>query len=325
MPHTESNPSLPWSRGGPPPLMLAPMQGITNRGLRAYFIERVRPDVVFTEYVRVQAGARKVVSSSDRQEVTSPAGGVPLVVQLIGADREALVAAAGVVQGLGAVHLNINLGCPYGRMGGNSAGGALLREPLRLAALLEGLRRSIVGGFSVKCRAGFEDPGEIFALLEVFEGSGVDFLILHPRTVVQRYGGTADHQVTARVVSRTRLPVIANGDIFAAATGRRVLAETGAAGLMLGRGAVADPYLFARLRGERDELPSPALRRQELRDYLAELLGRYEELFCGEQQILAKMKEVLAHLHDPELAKTVRQLRRCKRRVQFAEILAELG
>lgn len=91
--------------------MLAPMQGLTNRALRALFIERVRPDVVFTEFVRVKASAKKNITENDRQEVVSTAGGVPLVVQLIGTDTEALLAAANTVQELGAEHLNINLGC----------------------------------------------------------------------------------------------------------------------------------------------------------------------------------------------------------------------
>jgi len=316
--------TLPWLPGAVP-LMLAPMQGLTNRALRGWFVQQVRPDVVFTEYVRVQTGARKVLSNTDRLEAASAADGVPLVVQLIGADSETLVTAADMVQALGAVHLNINLGCPYGRMTGNSAGGALLQDPIRLAALLVRLRKCIAGGFSVKVRAGFESPDEVLSLLPMFEECGIDFLILHPRTVRQRYAGVADHGVTAEVVRRTALPVIANGDVFTAAVGRRVLAETGAAGLMLGRGAIADPYLFARLRGERADVPQPAERREELRAYLEDLLARYLELFCGEQQVLRKMKEVLAHLHDPELAKTVQALRRCKKMVLFREIVAGIS
>ena len=124
------------------------------------------------------------------------------------------------------------------------------------------------------------------------------------------------------MVLQTPLPVIANGDIFTAATGQRVLAETGAAGLMLGRGAIADPLLFERLRGRYPAESTPAAKVDELCDYLQALLDRYQALFCGEHQILCKMKEVLCHVHDPEVVGLARQLKRSKSLAQFRELLA---
>ncbi|MDH3360424.1 MAG: tRNA-dihydrouridine synthase family protein, partial [Desulfobulbaceae bacterium] len=198
---TDTLPSsrLPWAEGSNP-LMLAPMQGLTNRALRELFVEKVQPDVVFTEFVRIQAGAKKIISNNGRAEVIAKSGDTPLVVQLIGVDAEALVAAADMVQELGGEYLNINLGCPYGRMTSNSAGGALLRDPIALEKMLVLLRRQIKVGFSVKVRSGFDDPGQVLTLLQVFEDCGVDFLIIHPRTVIQKYSGPADHQITAEAV-----------------------------------------------------------------------------------------------------------------------------
>lgn len=303
---------LPWNPGNPP-LMLAPMQGLTNRALRGLFIELVRPDVVFTEFVRVKASTRKNITENDRREMAAADGGVPLVVQLIGTDLAALLAAAGSAQELGACHLNLNLGCPYGRMTGNTAGGALLRDPASLAQMLAALRKAISGSFSLKLRAGFDHPEEIFPLLGLFADCGIDFLILHPRTVKQCYAGAADHRITAGVVEKTSLPVIANGDIFTAAKGREVLAETGAAGLMLGRGAIADPFLFARLRGSHRVESSPAEKKDELRHYIGKLLERYRLLFCGDQQVLVKLKEVFCQIRDPDLLPLARELKRSKR------------
>ena len=320
----ENNIRLPWLHGSQP-LMLAPMQGLTNRALRGLFVETVRPDVVFTEFVRVQAGAKKVLPAAGRAEVLGRSDGVPLVVQLIGADAEALVAAADIVQGLGGEHLNINLGCPYGRMTGNSAGGALLRDPVGLAKLLARLRRHVAVGFSVKVRSGFDDPGQVLDLLPVFEDCGVDFLIIHPRTVIQKYSGPADHRITAAAVRATRLPVIANGDIFTVADAARVTAQTAAAGLMMGRGAIADPLLFRRLRGEYRAVSEPPERCRELREYLSALLPRYQELFCGDQQVLCKMKEILSQVREPALEKPVRNLLRCRRLSSFVEQLAGMA
>lgn len=317
-------PLLPWPAATTHPLMLAPMQGLTNRALRAWVIELARPDVVFTEFVRVPAKAKKGISAVDRLEVTAASGGVPLVVQLIGADPQALVLAAQVVQELGGQHLNINLGCPYGRMSTNSAGGALLRDPVSLAATLTLLRRAIAGGLSVKLRSGYDNPRQIFALLPVFADCGVDFLILHPRTVVQKYGGSADHELTREVVAASNLPVIANGDIFSASRGRELLARSQAAGLMMGRGAISDPLIFQRLRGLLPDTPDLNQRRRELHHFLFGLVERYQQLFSGEQQVLRKLKEVLSQNQDEELKTAIRPLLRAKGMDNFCVGLNQL-
>lgn len=293
--------------------MLAPMQGVTNRALRAYFITQVRPDVIFTEFMRVNsATAAARLSNADLREITTTEESVPLVVQLVGHGREALVSAARAAQEAGAAHINLNMGCPYGRMGSGPTGGGMLRCTDDLADVIPALRDVINGSFSVKIRAGYDDPDQILSLVPLFESSGVDFLVLHPRTVVQKYAGSADHEVTASVVRETRLPVIANGDIRSAGDGERVLRQTGAAGLMLGRGAIADPRLFHRLRGQSSPEPGREERRAELGCYLREMLGRYGELFCGDMQVLSKLKEIVCHLDDPELAKPLKELKRAK-------------
>jgi tRNA-dihydrouridine synthase len=305
--------------------MLAPMQGLTNQAMRRLFIDWVRPDTVFTEFMRVNAAAPvRRLSSADLREITSQEGGVPLVVQLIGHGCEALVSAARSAQAAGAVHINLNLGCPYGRMTSGLTGGGMLQRPELLEEIIFALRAVIAGSFSVKLRAGYDDPLQIFGLLPLFETAGVDFLVLHPRTVVQEYQGLADHAVTSRVVRQTRLPVIANGDIRTAADGARLLEESGAAGLMLGRGAIADPLLFERLRGRAPAEPARAERAAMLQRYLKELLDRYGELFCGETQVLNKVKGVLATFDDADFEHAVRQLRKARTMTAFSARLAEL-
>ena len=316
---------LPWPKDHVP-LMLAPMQGLTNRALRSLFIDWVRPDVVFTEFMRVNPVAQvRRLSAVDLKEAGAAEQGVPLVVQLIGHGAEALSAAARAAQEAGAVHLNLNLGCPYGRMGTGLTGGNMLRRPDLLAEIIPALRRAVSGTFSVKLRAGYDDPEQVFSLLPLFESAGVDFLVLHPRTVVQEYEGSADHAVTARVVRLTRLPVIANGDIRTAAMGERVLRETGAAGLMLGRGAIADPLLFERLRGRAPAEPERAERCALLYRYLREALVRYRTVFCGDAQVLGKLKAILAPMDDPCLAKNLKDLRRARNINAFNAHLQELA
>jgi tRNA-dihydrouridine synthase len=276
--------------------------------------------------MRVNAAAPvKRLSAVDLKEAAAAEKGVPLVVQLIGHSPEPLVTAARAAQAAGAVHINLNMGCPYGRTTSGFTGGAMLRRPEELEETITALRRAVTGTFSVKLRAGYDDHEQIFSLLPLFEAAGVDFLVLHPRTVVQEYGGRADHTVTARVVRKTRLPVIANGDIRDAATGVRVLEETGAAGLMLGRGAIADPLLFQRLRGQAPAEPEHEERGIMLRRYLSEATARYREIFCGDTQVLGKLKAILAPMTDPDFEKTLRDMRRTKTLCAFTRMIDELA
>lgn len=313
--------TVPWQKTVKP-LMLAPMQGLTNSALRASFAERVRPDILFTEFVRAQSQARQRISRSDLREIGTHTYPVPLVVQLIGAQTEALTAGAERLQAINCRHLNLNLGCPYGRMKSGAAGGELLNYPGRLFPLLTALRRVIRGSFSVKCRAGYKDPRQIFELLPLFSDCGVDYLILHPRTVAQQYGGWADHDLTREVASSTVLPVIANGDITDAVQGRELLADQAIAGLMLGRGALADPLLFKRIR-EGLAMVSGTYRRRELGYFLLDLLPRYREKFCGERQTLMKLKDVLNFIPDAELQRDLGKLRRLESLQGFQQLIQE--
>lgn len=315
---------LPWKTDHPP-LMLAPMQGLTNNALRGYFIETVAPDLVFTEFVRVQQQSRKRIAKAELAEIAAHDSQVPLVVQLIGHNAEALADAAVRVQEAGCQHLNLNLGCPYGRMTTGATGGELLRDPGKLVELLTSLRQAIRGSFSVKCRSGYADPQQIFELLPLYEECRIDYVILHPRTVEQKYAGQADHQLTAEVVKRTALPVIANGDINDAETGQRLLAETGVAGLMLGRGALADPLLFQRIRGELPVQVNEVQRRHELIAYLSALLPLYLERFCGERQALMKLKDLLNFIPDEILQRELGKLRRANSAARFQQLLERLA
>ena len=316
--------TLPWEPDCRP-LMLAPMQGLTNRALRNFFINRVRPDVVFTEFIRAQADIKKCISDTDRSEIKNENNTTPLVVQLIGSNINFLVAAAETVQELGAEHLNINLGCPYGRMTQKTAGGALLKAPEDLPIMLKNLRKKFLGSFSVKVRSGYDDPSQLLSLITIFEDCGIDFLIVHPRTVQQRFKGPADHAVTAAVVNKTSLPVIANGDIWTVADGDRVISQTGAVGLMLGRGAIADPLLFERLRSNYSALSTPEQRTEEVREYLQKLFASYQKLFCGDQQVMWKIKEVLTYINDPCFTKQIRKLKKTRNLTEFSNLLESLG
>lgn len=311
---------LPWS--GPPPLMLAPMQGLTNRGLRRAYGAAVQPDVLFTEFVRVRPGARQPVAASDFVEATATAPGIPLVVQVIGSADEGVVEATQALVDAGVEHVNVNMGCPWGRMTSVLAGGGMFRAPETVAPMLRKLRALVPGSLSVKTRTGIDEPRQIFTVLPAFADAGVDFLVVHSRTVAQKYTGEADHELTAEIVDTVSIPVIANGDIRTVRDAEAVQQQTGAAGLMLGRGALADPHLFRRIRGTAPADPSPAQRQAELSALWQAILDEYVEIFAGDAQVVAKFGRLLRYVDDPALRRWRKAVKKAKRVDQLRAALA---
>lgn len=316
--------NLPWPTDSTP-LMLAPLQGLTNQAMRALFVDWVRPDTVFTEFLRVSNVSRKRLARKDLEDSAAATGDVPLVAQLVGNQTAPLVVAARNAEQAGARHINLNMGCPYGRMTTGATGGGLLKNPEYLEELIPALRDAITVSFSIKLRAGYDDPEQVFSLLPLFEKSRVDFLVLHPRTVVQKYEGQADHRITARVVRETGLPLIANGDINTAKYALDILKETEAAGLMLGRGAMSDPLLFERIRNRQTEEPSFEETAAMLKRYLHDLLERYQPVFCGEKQVLDKFKNVLIFIDKPDFARHINKMKRVKNISRMYEMIEAIG
>ena len=140
------------------------------------------------------------------------------------------------------------------------AGGGLLREPEKIDAILGALRDAVTVPFTVKTRVGFESPEEFDALLPLFTKHPIDLLTVHARTVKQMYRPGVRYDLIARAARELKCPVMANGNVHSAAQAKQLLAETGARGLMIGRGAIRNPWLFdqirAELRGEKIKLPT---------------------------------------------------------------------
>ena len=313
---------LPWNPSRSP-LMLAPMQGLTNRALRGVYAETVAPDVLFTEFVRVRPRAKAMVAQSDFTEALATSPGIPLIVQVIGCAEEGVVAATRELVDRGVEHINVNMGCPWGRMTSVLAGGGMFRSPETVEPMLRALRSIVPGSLSVKTRTGLDDERQLFEILPAFERAGIDFLVVHARTVKQKYKGSANHTITQELVERTSLPLIANGDVRTPEQATKVMAQTGARGLMLGRGAIADPKLFGRIRGTEPAVPDPAQYKREMAVHFTRLLASYSELFCGEAQILAKLRETFVHFTNPDLRRWGRKLGKRKLLAGVAEMLAE--
>jgi tRNA-dihydrouridine synthase len=237
-------------RGTAPVLALAPMQDVTTLEFMRVLHGYGGPDIYWTEYFRVHGDSRPERWILD--SITKNPTGRPIVAQMIGNDISALIRTAKLLQAYPVAAIDLNLGCPAPIVYRKCAGGGLLREPAKIDAILGALREAITIPFTVKTRIGFDQPSEFETLLPLFARHAIDLLTIHARTVKQMYRPGVRYDLIAQAVREVKFPVLANGNVFSATQARQLLAETGARGLMIGRGAIRNPWLFDQIRAEQD-------------------------------------------------------------------------
>lgn len=233
------------------------MQDVTDLPFMRLMARYGGPDIFVTEYFRVTADSKP--DALTLKSITENDTGRPVFAQMIGQDIPALVRTAKLLEKLPVAGIDLNLGCPAPVVCRKDAGGGLLRQPERVDEILRVLRETVQGRFTVKCRVGFSDKSEFPRLLEVFQKHAINALTVHGRTVKDAYKTAVHPECVAMAVQAMPCPVIANGNVVDVPTGVAYLRETGAAGLMLGRGAIRHPWLFEHLRAhwEGREVPVP--------------------------------------------------------------------
>jgi len=292
-----------------PLLALAPMQDVTDWAFWKLIAGYSGPDLYFTEYFRVTKGYR--LQRSILRSITENPTGKPAIAQIIGNDAEWMVKCARQLEEHPVAAVDLNLGCPAPVVYRKCAGGGLLRDPDRIDGLLAELRAGIRGRFSVKTRIGFSDPAEFDRLLDVFSANDLDLLTVHGRTVSEKYGPHVHLDRIAHAVARMPCPVIANGNVGTVAEARRVWEMTGAKGLMIGRGAIRNPWIFQQIR---DDFAGNAFTYPSGRDVLAYVEALYESSCSDdvpEKSQVQKMKKYMNFLGEgigPDFLHNIRRV-----------------
>lgn len=228
-----------------PAVCLAPMAGFSDRTFRLLCRER-GADLVTSEMI--SAKGLCFMSEKTRALYLPQEGDAPYAVQLFGSEPETMAKAVAIVErDLGGLLLSIdlNMGCPAPKIAGNGDGSALMRDPALAGEIVRAAAQAAHVPVSVKFRKGWDaahENAETFA--RVCEENGASYLTIHGRTREQMYSGVADRACMARVKQAVKIPVIANGDVHDAASARDTLGETGCDGVMIGRGALGNPFVF---------------------------------------------------------------------------------
>ncbi len=240
---------------------LAPMAGITDPAFRL-MARRTGCDMAITEMVSAEGLVRH--SSKTHKFIEFHPDERPAGVQIFGAEPDVLGQAAALVEVSGADLVDINMGCPAKKVTRVGAGSALMKDPLGAARVIASVRRATRLPLTIKIRAGWNGNLNFMEIGKVAENEGADAVILHPRTVEQVFTGKSNWDLIGELRCSLNIPVIGNGDVRSADDAQQMLTSTGCDGVMVGRGALGNPWLFRCIRQKlmgnneyRDPAPSP--------------------------------------------------------------------
>jgi tRNA-dihydrouridine synthase B len=273
---------------------LAPMQDVTD----VYFINAIAkygcPDYFFTEYFRVHgnSGVDKHILRSITENTTNR----PVFAQMIGESIPDLVRTAKLLSHYPIAGIDLNMGCPAPRVYRKNVGGGLLKDPDKIDRILGELRANVNGRLTVKMRVGFEDTSQLDRVLNLIDKHNIDLLSLHGRTVKEGYSGAVHYDLIAHAVERLRCPVLANGNVSSAAAAISILAQTKAAGVMIGRGAIRNPWIFSQIREALAGMSVSIVTLAQVRDYIDRLYHMQNVQAVPEKARLSHLKMYLNYI-----------------------------
>lgn len=273
-------------------LILAPMAGVTDLPYRL-ICRSMGCGMVVTEMVSAKAILYKNKNTKTLLEVLPQER--PAAVQLFGSDPDILGEIAAQIEDGPYDMIDFNMGCPVPKIVGNGEGSALMREPKKVEQILSSMVRHVKKPVTVKFRKGFNDTSvNAVEIAKIAESCGVAAVAVHGRTREQYYSGKADWEIIRQVKEAVKIPVIGNGDVFQPEDAEAMLKRTGCDGVMIGRGAKGNPWIFSRTQNylETGEIllgPSVA----EIRDMIlhhGSLLSQYK----GEKMAMREMRKHMA-------------------------------
>ena len=293
------------------------MQDVTDLAFMRVVAHYGAPDYFFTEFFRVHAASRlerHILRSIDENST-----GRPVFAQLIGEDLHHLHRTVLELLKHPVAGIDLNLGCPAPKVYKKNVGGGLLREPEKVGEIIRMMRDAIPGLFTVKMRIGFEDTRHFERLLSLIAGTGVDLLTVHGRTVKEMYRSEVHYDEIARAVRSVPCPLLANGNVTSAFKAKHVLGQTKAAGVMIGRHAIRNPWIFRQCRAVFAGEKLPPVTLGDVREYVERLFRATQSADIPERAHVNKMKKYLnfvgqsvdptgAFLHDMRRTETEAQL-----------------
>ncbi len=295
---------------------LAPMQDVTDLPFMRVMTHYGAPDYFFTEFFRVHGQSRP--EKHILRSITENKTGRPVFAQLIGESIPDMVRTVKDLLAYPVAGIDLNMGCPAPKIYKKNVGGGLLRDPAKIDELLGALRAAVPGLFTVKMRIGFDSTETYERVLDLVNKHSVDLLSVHGRTVKEGYRSDVHYDFIGRAARHVKCPVLANGNVTSAEKAAEVLVQTRAAGVMIGRHAIRNPWIFRQCRerwssmspsttgagmetGAHPAIFQPTL--ADVREYVERLYRETQAPGVPEAAHVAKMKKYLNFVGqgvDPE-------------------------
>lgn len=295
------------------------MEGVTDRPFRTLVRSLGGCGLAVTEFISSEAMTRDVEAAWRMAELDPSEH--PVSIQIYGRDPERMAAAAVHCQSVGADIVDINLGCPSKRVTTGCAGSALMKEPDLAFEIFKAVKAAITVPMTVKMRLGWcEQSLNAPEIAAAAVEAGASMITVHGRTKTQSYKGHARWEEVAKVRDAVRVPLLVNGDIVCPTTARMALEQSGADGVMVGRGVMADPWTLARIsasfRGEAFVEPTLDERRAILVNYI-------QRLDHFDLQTLNRIKKVITYFSKglPHAASLRAEIQRAQGLADAEEIL----
>lgn len=273
-----------------PPLLLAPMSGVTNSAFRR-LIRRKNPGtigLVVTEFISIEGLTRHNPKSLNMMKFHEAER--PLSIQIFGYDVSRMVDAAKMAEEVGADIVDINSGCPVPKVVKRGGGCELMRQPDHLGRMLEEVARAISVPLTLKIRSGWDENSKnAVEIAKMAESAGVKMLTVHGRTRVQLYRDYADYEIIRKVCESVSIPVVGSGDVVCPESAAERLSY-GVSGLMIGRGALENPWIFSEIANGLKGVPNEIRPETAIPDVMFEYLELLRE-DLPEKAIIGKMKQ----------------------------------
>lgn len=287
------------------PLLLAPMEDVSDLPFRL-MCRRLGADVVYTEFISSEGLIRDVRVCLEKLRLAD--GERPVGIQIYGAAVDVMVEAARIAEQAGPDLVDINIGCPTKSVASCSgAGSGLLRDPRKMAAIVAGIVDAVDLPVTVKTRLGWDhDSIRIVENAHLFERLGAKALTIHGRTRAQQRKGEADWAWIRRAKESVSIPVFGNGDVKDPETAIRMFEEYGVDGVMIGRGAMTNPWIFRQAKAYRDTGRVPEIEPEEKLAACLEHLELSIEHKGPSRGVIEFRKHYKGYLRELPLASAVR-------------------
>ena len=271
-------------------LIMAPMAGVTNLPFRL-MVKRLGAGLVTTEMVSAMgltSGGKKTLDY-----IRSHPDEKPLAVQIFGSSPGVMARAAQMVVEAGANLVDINMGCPVKKVVKTGAGASLLRDAERVAEIVTAVRLACPVPLTVKIRAGWSPEKPVACeIARIIEDCGADAITVHPRFASNGFSAQADWSLIGRIKGLLKIPVIGNGDVFEPSHAIKMKKQTGCDGVMIGRGAVGNPWIFKQILCLNQGIPVSEPDLFERRSLIMEHFKALSD-FMGEQRAALIMRGLL--------------------------------